>query len=266
MAAAPTLAFVVWLACLLVAVAAAQRRGVAAIGHRGSPQERPENTMASFERAIELGATHVEVDVRTSADGVLVNIHDSTVDRTTNGTGRVRQLTLAELKALDAGAWFAPQYAGERVPTVAEVLDLLRRRNVSYYLDFKDGAAPKLYADMVAAGVPYQGVVYSGPYRLKELQRTDVGVRVMPQAVGPRVLARSIEFFAPLTAVNFGNELDPEAVPLAQAIGADIFVNCFGERDSDAGYQAAIDGGATGIQTDRMGALVAYLRANGYYP
>lgn len=117
-----------------------------------------------------------------------------------------------------------------------------------------------------AQGLQYQGVIYSGPARLKELQNIDIGVRVMPQAVGPRVLARSIEFYAPLTAVNFGGELIPEAVPLAQAIGADIFVNRFGGNDVPASYQQVIDDGATGIQTDRIGDLVEFLRANGYYP
>ena len=104
----------------------------------------PENTIAAFESAILKGATHLEIDIRPTADGQLVCIHDSTVDRTTNGTGRVDQYTLAEIKQLDAGSWFAPQFADQRVPLVSEVFDLVRRYNVSYYIDFKVPTAPAL--------------------------------------------------------------------------------------------------------------------------
>jgi glycerophosphoryl diester phosphodiesterase len=87
-------------------------------GHRGAPAEFPENTLAGFRRALELGIEGIELDVHLSADGVPVVIHDETVDRTTNGRGAVADLTVQELRALDAGN-------GEYVPTLAEVLDLI---------------------------------------------------------------------------------------------------------------------------------------------
>ena len=236
------------------------------MSHRGDNRNFPENTLEAFESAIALGATHIETDIRTTADGRLVCFHDGTLERTTNGTGRVRAYTLAEIQQLDAGSWFAPQFAGLRVPSIAEVYALAARTNTSLYVDLKDGTAANLYAELVAAGLQARAVIYSGPVRLKELQTLDPVVRVMPQAVGVRVLSRSIEFFAPLTAVNFGNELIPDAVVLAQEIGADIFVNRFGANDVPASYQAVIDGGATGIQVDNIGQLVEFLRSNGYYP
>ena len=128
----------------MVAVAVAQQPQVVAIAHRGLNREYPENTLPAFEAALQRGADFVEVDTRTTADGALVVIHDSTVDRTTNGTGRVDQYTLAEIKQLDAGSWFAPQFADQRVPLVSEVFDLVRRYNVSYYIDFKVPTAPAL--------------------------------------------------------------------------------------------------------------------------
>jgi glycerophosphoryl diester phosphodiesterase len=88
----------------------------------------PENTLAAFRKAVEVGADGVELDVQLSRDGAVVVIHDFVVDRTTDGTGRVAQKTLAELKALDAGGKFVPEFAGERIPTLAEVLDLLEGR------------------------------------------------------------------------------------------------------------------------------------------
>jgi glycerophosphoryl diester phosphodiesterase len=92
------------------------------MGHRGAMGTAPENTMASFKQAVELGVEAIELDVHLSKDGKLVVIHDETVDRTTDGTGEVAELTLAELKALDAGSSFDPKFAGERIPTLEEVL------------------------------------------------------------------------------------------------------------------------------------------------
>lgn len=93
------------------------------VGHRGACDLAPENTMASFARALADGADIVELDVRSCADGTVVVLHDARVDRTTDGTGLAAEMTLQQLKRLDAGAWFAPSAAGERIPMLAEVLD-----------------------------------------------------------------------------------------------------------------------------------------------
>ena len=100
------------------------------IAHRGDSAHRPENTLASFASALELGADLVELDVQLTRDGQVVVIHDPRVDRTTNGTGDVRQMALGELRTLSAGypQRFGAVYAGERIPTLAEVLGLLRGR------------------------------------------------------------------------------------------------------------------------------------------
>jgi glycerophosphoryl diester phosphodiesterase len=93
------------------------------IAHRGASTAAPPNTLAAFEKAVELGADGIEFDVHLSADGVPVVIHDFTVDATTDGSGRVADMTLAQLKQLDAGSCFAPTFAGEPIPTLAEVLE-----------------------------------------------------------------------------------------------------------------------------------------------
>src|SRR3954447_960778 len=82
------------------------------LGHRGASAYAPENTFAAFDLAMELGADGIETDVRVTRDGVLVLLHDETVDRTTDGTGLVAELCRAELDALDAGSWFEAAYAG----------------------------------------------------------------------------------------------------------------------------------------------------------
>lgn len=94
------------------------------IGHRGAPRAAPENTLSSFELAIRQGADLVELDLHLSTDKQLVVIHDDTVDRTTDGTGPVGDLSLAELRALDAGSWVHPKFCGEQIPTLSEALEL----------------------------------------------------------------------------------------------------------------------------------------------
>lgn len=95
------------------------------IAHRGSKGTHPENTILAFEAALAAGADGIETDVHLSKDGHLIIMHDETVDRTTDGTGNIQDLTLAEIKALDAGSWFAPRFVGARVPTLDEVVQCL---------------------------------------------------------------------------------------------------------------------------------------------
>jgi glycerophosphoryl diester phosphodiesterase len=96
--------------------------------HRGASYEAPENTLVAFMLAIELGADGIEFDVQMSKDDEAVVIHDFAVEKTTDGTGFVQDKTLAELKALDAGGWFDPIFAGERIPTLQEVIDTVGHR------------------------------------------------------------------------------------------------------------------------------------------
>jgi glycerophosphoryl diester phosphodiesterase len=98
------------------------------IAHRGASGSFPENTLAAFRAAIEAGAEMCELDVQLTCDGAIVVIHDDTVDRTTGGIGAVATMTLAEMKRLDAGAKFDDRFAGERIPMLEEVFDLVEGR------------------------------------------------------------------------------------------------------------------------------------------
>ena len=94
--------------------------------HRGWSTVYPENTLLAFRKAIEIGVDQIETDVRITRDGELVCIHDATVDRTTNGTGKVCDKNLAELKTLDAGSWKGAEFAGEKIPTFIEFMELVK--------------------------------------------------------------------------------------------------------------------------------------------
>ena len=98
------------------------------IAHRGASGRFPENTLAAFAAAIEAGAQMCELDVQLTRDGAVVVMHDDTVDRTTDGRGAVRGMTLEELKRLDAGVRFGNEFSGERIPTLEEVFALTRGR------------------------------------------------------------------------------------------------------------------------------------------
>ncbi len=116
------------------------------IAHRGASAVAPQNTLTAFEMAAELGAEGIEFDVRLCADGVPVVIHDADVGATTDERGRVSRMTLAQLKRLDAGSWFDLRFAGERIPTLEEVLETFGHRlllNIELKSNLKGGLLDK---------------------------------------------------------------------------------------------------------------------------
>ena len=150
--------------------------------HRGSKGTHPENTLASFKEAVRVGSDGIELDVHLTKDGHLVVIHDETVDRTTNGTGEIRNLTLAEIKAMDAGSWFNETFAGEKIPTLEEVLLLLTELGFNGQLNIElktdviqyKGLVEKCLALQSAKDWPF-AIVYSSfnPYTLVELKEAN---------------------------------------------------------------------------------------------
>ncbi|OMD74890.1 MULTISPECIES: glycerophosphodiester phosphodiesterase [Paenibacillus] len=107
--------------------------------HRGASAVCPENTMVAFRKGLELGATGIETDVQMTKDGGLVLIHDETLNRTTSGTGYVKDHTLAELLEVDAGSWFGPEFKDERLPLLEDLLDLLQGRDTILNIELKNG-------------------------------------------------------------------------------------------------------------------------------
>ncbi|MER2113021.1 MAG: glycerophosphodiester phosphodiesterase family protein [Solibacillus isronensis] len=118
-----------------------ERKQVSNVAHRGATAYSPENTIVAFDLAVDMKADYIEIDVQRSKDGELVLIHDTTVDRTTDGTGKVGDLTFKQLRSLDAGSWKGEQFTGEPIPTFEEVLDLYRGK-VGILIELK---APELY-------------------------------------------------------------------------------------------------------------------------
>ena len=128
------------------------------IAHRGFSGAAPENTLAAVRAAIKVGADMVELDVTLTSDGQVVVIHDETLDRTTNGSGRVSDFSLAELQQLDAGSWFAPRFAGERIPTLDAVLDEVEGR-ILLNVEIKSEAVVRGIVTKVASAIQRQGMI-----------------------------------------------------------------------------------------------------------
>src|SRR5208283_5329571 len=139
---------------------------IAVISHRGEHRAHPENTLPAFQAAIDAGADFFELDVRTTSDGRLVLMHDARVDRTTNGSGAVREMTFHQIRALDAGAKFSPQFAGTKAPSLEEALALAHGK-IGVYVDSKDIAPTDLAAALTQADMLNSVVIYGGAGFLK---------------------------------------------------------------------------------------------------
>ncbi len=145
--------------------------------HRGSSAHAPENTLAAFELAVKQGADGVELDVKLSADGQVIVIHDQTVDRTTDGSGNVTQMTLPALLELDAGRFFSESYRRERIPTLDEVFETFGRRllinvELTNYATPFDGLVPKV-VELVRKHALEKRVLFSSffPHNLRRARR-----------------------------------------------------------------------------------------------
>jgi len=155
------------------------------IGHRGYPALCPENTLASFEGAMQAGCDMIELDVTLTKDRKVVVIHDDTLDRTTTGKGPVRGHALAEIKTLDAGSWFDARFASERVPELWEVMELTAERCM-LNIEIKESA---FEADYPADAVEHQVV---------KLVRTSGAMdRVIISSFDKRILQRIAAMDAP---------------------------------------------------------------------
>ncbi|RME06477.1 MAG: glycerophosphodiester phosphodiesterase, partial [Anaerolineae bacterium] len=162
--------------------------------HRGASAHAPENTLVAFDLALRQGADALELDVKLSADGHVVVIHDATVDRTTDGSGRVNQMNLQTLKALDAGCRFDAAFCGERIPTLDEVLEAFGKRTfinielTNYSSPWDD--LPDKVADLVTAHGVEKRVLFSSfnPLALRRIHRrlpeVPIGLLALPGKAG----------------------------------------------------------------------------------
>jgi len=233
------------------------------IGHRGASGHAPENTLAAFKKAVSLGATFIETDLQLSRDARFVAIHDDTVDRTTNGQGRVHDQPLATLRRLDAGSWFGSEYAGERIPTLEEILEFSKKNDVVFYLELKPtgswGGEHALIGALRESGEVARVVVISfDPSILAGLRKIEptlmTGVLYDGQLAGP--LEAAAEVGARQIVVR-GDLVTPAMI--AQARQKDLQVVCW-TVNHPAHIRMLMAAGVDGIMSDYPDRLAAALK------
>jgi glycerophosphoryl diester phosphodiesterase len=224
------------------------------IAHRGASGNAPENTIAAFSLAVDQGADVIDLDVHMTADGYPVVIHDATLDRTTDGTGLVRSRTLAELRRLDAGSWFHNRFAGERVPTLEEVVEWAKDR-IALSIEVK--STPSRYRGIEASvtGVleRQDAVLDHEVFSLDHLCMTRFKAREPRLLTGVRYSADPVDHNALATAAGATvlhpmlHYLRPDAVRDAHAASLLVFAQTVDEPQ-DIRDMAAL--GVDGITTN----------------
>lgn len=174
------------------------------IAHRGASIFAPENTLAAFDKAIELKVDFIELDVQMTKDGHLVVIHDTTVDRTTNGIGAVKDLTLQEIKELDAGNWFSERFKGEKIPTIDEVFKRYKGK-IGLLIELKKpsiypGIEKKLAEKLIHYNLQQEIRVQSFSHKSMKIFHS-----LLPSIPYGLVVNQSVSFF---TLMKYGKDLD----------------------------------------------------------
>lgn len=197
------------------------------VSHRGYSAAFPENTLVAVEGGFAAGARAVEVDLLKSSDGEIVIFHDDTLDRTTNGTGRVDETTLADLQLLDAGSWFAPGFSGERIPTLIEALTLQQQLGAGpLLLDQKSGL---LFGAEISAAVKATGVSAA----------EDIWVTVWTQEQLLDIRAHLPDTFMLWTGRNAA-EVGIPGIATLQASGVGGFSFIFESYETNPGFLEAV--------------------------
>ena len=232
--------------------------GIYVIAHRGAHNGIPENTLASYQQAIDLGADFVEIDLRTTSDGKFVSIHNSTVDAyTVDGTrGAVRDLTLAEIRQLDIGSRVGPEWKDERVPTFEEILELCQGK-IGIYLDLKDAQIDEV-ARVIKRFEMQRHVVWCiSPSQVEAVRRACPQCIPMPDPEPDASLEAMLKLTKPEVVAPVWKDFFATFSEPCHDIGALVFVD---EREStEANWQQALDWGADGIQTDAPEHLITFL-------
>jgi glycerophosphoryl diester phosphodiesterase len=239
------------------------REGTLIYAHRGASGYAPENTMAAFEKAVQLGSNGIECDVQMTKDGHLVICHDEEVDRTTDGKGFIKDFTFKELSALDAGSWFGKEFRGQRVPLLSELLELVKGTGLGLNIEIKSGIVlypgieEKVLSEVEAFGLQNKVIISSfNHYSVHEAKRlapsVKAGILYMEGLFEPWNYMRSVgcecahPFYMSLVPevaaeikgkgfmINVFTVNDPEHAVKLAAMGVDIIITNYPDRIIEA--------------------------------
>ncbi len=235
-------------------------RNIQVMVHRGMAMAAPENSAAAIEMCVQDYCEWAEIDLRLTKDGRHVVIHNDTVDATTDGKGRIADLTLDELKKLDAGSWFAQRFSGNRLMTLSEALALAKGR-INLYLDCKHIDAKLLVEEVIAAGMERQVIVYDSPEVLEKVKMVSHGA--VPGMTKYRPMTMPFKAFvenvAPAAVEIDADEVTAELCQRFHAAGIKVQAKVLGEKwDNPEVWGPVIDAGIDWIQTDAPAGLLFF--------
>jgi glycerophosphoryl diester phosphodiesterase len=256
---------------LLVGVAlhssSAQQQTILTSAHRGEHHRHPENSLPAIQAAADAGMDYAELDIRTTSDGKLILMHDATVNRMTNGKGKVVEMTFDEIRGLDLGARFPGQFPGLQVPTFDEALALAKKDGIGIYVHCKQATPEELVAAIdrheMGDHVLFFADNESDPHLLPEILRLRPEWKIMPEAFNPAHVRELMETLRPKIIAFDNRDFDDSTIAAARQANVGVFVDRL--ANDPKAWQNAIDRGATGIQTDYPDELAAFLRSHGYH-
>lgn len=225
------------------------------IAHRGYSSNAPENTLVAFQQAIDFGADGLECDVHLTKDGEVVVIHDEILGRTTNGSGFIKDKSLEEMGKLDAGSWFGSQYGGEKVPTLRELLELVKDTDLLLNVEIKSariaypGIEQKVVQELQEFGLIEQSIISSFNHQtLAVIKQIEPALKT--GILHTSVLYKPLEYASMLNIDAFHgyhHHFSPELIKEAQAKG--LYVNLW-TVDEPADIKRLIELGVDGIITN----------------
>lgn len=258
------------------------RNPIAVAAHRGNSRYFPENTMAAFRSAAALAPDMIEVDLHMTSDGEIVMMHDHTVNRTTDGTGLIREKTLQEILTLDAGSWKDGAFRGEKVPLFGEFLTFMREYpEILLNVELKDypahsgsfayQAADRAIAMLDREGWLHRCTINTWSGELNEYLKARYGERVMIHAYFPQTLMgpnqkRFVLDYAYCVCL-FGSKTEPvcekKHFDAVKSYGVEPWV--YYKQDTEALYDQAIENGAVLFTTNDPAWAIRYLKSKGLH-
>jgi len=224
------------------------------VAHRGANNLAPENTLAAAKKCIDLNIDYVEIDIRSSKDGVFYILHDKTLNRTTNGTGAIKDRPSSYIDTLDAGSWFSPEFKDERVPRLEPYLNELQGK-IKIYFDVKDADLSRLINLVYRTGFERDCFFwFSNDSRARQLRDIDKNLplkmnaqdipsleKVMPY--NPRIIETRLEY------------VSPDFVKFCRQNKLKIMVNAL-EKGSENNYQEIIDSPIDMVNLDKVDLMI----------
>ena len=226
--------------------------------HRGNASSAPENTLAAFKNALQAGAHFIEVDVRTTKDGILMIMHDANLERTTNGKGAFKLYDAKYLKTLSAGKGYSDSFENEKIPTLEESCQLIYEWNLThkaktfFYIDAKDVEPKPLLSILKKYNLEANSVFYGTDDFLHRLKMEFEGAKLLPALKNPNEIIEKFNKLKPFAFDASWLSLTKEMVDEIHRLGVKVFTDLLGPLDTEINYMKARYMGLDLIQTDRI--------------